>query len=167
MKTTRLAHPFAPAVAGVGFVLALAACGSSSSKSTPATTGTTAPAPTQTTATQTAPAGTTSEANTVTVTEQGITASMRPHSHHPVAEHPWPISFTVARAGKPLQASVAYEYLFAGQVVAHRSHYTFHGHFSDTFIWPNEAVGYPLTFRAVVVASGVTINLDYPVQVVK
>ena len=169
MKTTRFAHPFAPAVAGVVCVLALAACGSSSSKSTPTTTGTAAPAAPKTRSTQTAPAGTTSEANTVvvTVTKQGITASMHPHSHHPVAEHPWPISFTVTRAGKPLQASVSYEYLFGGQVVAHRSHYTFHGHFADTFLWPNEAVGYPLTFRAVIVASGVTIDLDYPVQVVK
>jgi hypothetical protein len=60
---------------------------------------------------------------------------------------------------------VSYEYLFGGQVVAHRSHYTFTGHFSDIFRWPSSAVGYPLTFRAVIVAGGQTVNLDYPVQV--
>jgi hypothetical protein len=60
---------------------------------------------------------------------------------------------------------VSYEYLFGGQVVAHRSHYTFTGHFSDIFQWPSSAVGYPLTFRAVIVSEGVTIDLDYPVQV--
>ena len=60
---------------------------------------------------------------------------------------------------------MSYEYLFGGQVVAHRSHYTFTGHFSDIFKWPSSAVGYPLTFRAVIVSDGATINLDYPVQV--
>jgi len=60
---------------------------------------------------------------------------------------------------------VSYRYLFAGQVVAHRSHYVFTGRFSDTFRWPPSAVGYPLTLRAVIVSEGVTINLDFPVQV--
>ena len=60
---------------------------------------------------------------------------------------------------------MSYEYLFDGQVVARRSHYTFTGHFSDVFMWPSSAVGYPLTFRAVIVSEGATIDLDYPVQV--
>ena len=62
---------------------------------------------------------------------------------------------------------VGCEYLFAGQVVARRSHHTFIGHFSDVSVWPSSAVGYPLTFRAVVVSGGVTIDLDYPVQVTR
>lgn len=64
-----------------------------------------------------------------------------------------------------MRASVEYEYLFGGQVVARRSHYTFIGHFSDVFRWPSTAVGYPLTFRAVIVSDDTTINLDYPVRV--
>jgi hypothetical protein len=60
---------------------------------------------------------------------------------------------------------VSYEYLLGSKVVAHRSHYAFTGHFSDVFTWPSSAVGYPLTLRAVIVSEGVTVNLDYPVQV--
>jgi hypothetical protein len=78
---------------------------------------------------------------------------------------PWPIHITVTASGSPAKASVIYEYLFGGQVVAHRSHYTFTGHFADTLNWPASAVGYQLTFRAVVVSGAVTVNLDYPVQV--
>jgi hypothetical protein len=77
----------------------------------------------------------------------------------------WPVHFTVTRAGRPARASVSYEYLFGGQVVAHRAHYTFTGAFSDVFQWPAEAVGYPLTFRAVITAGRSVIYLDYPVQV--
>lgn len=69
------------------------------------------------------------------------------------------------KAGRPLQAKVSYEYLFAGNVVAKRSNYTFTGHFKDLFRWPASAVGYPLTFRAVIRAGGQTLLLDYPVQV--
>jgi hypothetical protein len=86
---------------------------------------------------------------------------------HPKVGRPWPVRFTVTSAAGPVQASVRYEYLYGGQVVAHRSHYTFTGHFSDTFIWPAASVGYPLTFRAVVVSGGTTIHLDYPVQVTR
>lgn len=64
-----------------------------------------------------------------------------------------------------MKASVSYEYMFGGAIVAHRSHYTFTGHFSDVFLWPAQAVGYPLTFRAVIVSEGATIDLDYPVRV--
>jgi hypothetical protein len=88
-------------------------------------------------------------------------------THRPKVGRPWPVRFTVARTGGPAEASVSYEYLYGGQVVARRSHYNFTGHFSDTFIWPGEAVGYALTFRAVVVSDGATIHLDYPVKVTR
>jgi hypothetical protein len=104
-------------------------------------------------------------AHTVGTTSGGITATLRAGTHQPKVEAPWPIQFTVIRAGRAVTASVSYEYLFGGQVVAHRSHYTFSGHFSDVFKWPSTAVGYPLTFRAVIVAAGVTIDLDYSVKV--
>jgi hypothetical protein len=95
----------------------------------------------------------------------GVTATLHADTHHPKVEAPWPIRFTVSSGGRPARASVSYEYLFGGQVVAHRSHYTFTGHFSDVFKWPASAVGYPLTFRAVIVSGAKTIDLDYPVQV--
>lgn len=73
--------------------------------------------------------------------------------------------FTVTSAGRPAAAIVEYEFVLAGQVVAHRSHYSFRGGFSDVVVWPATAVGYPLTFRAVVSSSGIVLNLDYPVKV--
>jgi hypothetical protein len=101
----------------------------------------------------------------VTASAGGVTATMRGSTHKPKVERSWPLHFTVSRGGHAVRASVSYEYLFAGQVVAHRDRYTFAGHFSDIFRWPAAAVGYPLTFRAVIVSAGVTINLEYPVQV--
>jgi hypothetical protein len=102
---------------------------------------------------------------TVSVTALGVTATLHAHTHHPRVRARWPIGFTVSRGGRPVRASVSYEYLLGTQVVARRSHYTFTGHFSDVFVWPPAAIGYPLTFRAVIVSGGVTIDLDYPVQV--
>lgn len=102
---------------------------------------------------------------TVVASSGAVTATLHAGTHHPKVGRPWPIRFTVTRGSHAARASVSYEYLFGGQVVAHRSHYTFTGHFSDIFQWPSSAVGYPLTFRAVIVSEGVTIDLDYPVQV--
>jgi hypothetical protein len=149
-------------------LLLLSGCGSSSKPKTSSTRSETAtqttapPAPSRTSTTVTSgPASV-----TVSGSLGGVTASMHPANHHPKVKAPWPISFRVARDGRPAHASVGYEYLFAGQVVARRSHYTFTGRFSDVFHWPATAVGYQLTFRAVIVSGKVTINLDYPVRVV-
>ena len=94
-------------------------------------------------------------------------ARMHATTHHPHVGSHWPVTFLVTSAGKPTSAKVEYEYLLAGQVVAHRSHYAFKGSFHDIFTWPSSAVGYPLTFRAVITAGAITLNLDYPVQVVR
>jgi hypothetical protein len=147
--------------------LALAGCGQSSNEtSNKSSTATVAKPPAATsTAQQPAVASSGATARTVSGSAGGVSARMRAGTHHPKVGRPWPIRFTVTAAGHPLKAAVSYEYLFAGQVVAHRSHYTFTGHFSDTFLWPSSAVGYPLTFRATIVAKGATIKLDYPVQV--
>ena len=153
-------------------LLALAGCGSSSGT----TARTTAKLPTtRQTATgasagssatiSTATATATGTAGVITGSADGVSATLHAGTHRPRVNQAWPIHFTVTRAGHPIRASVSYEYLFAGQVVAHRSHYTFLGHFSDVFRWPSAAVGYPLTFRAVIVGEGATIDLDYPVQV--
>jgi hypothetical protein len=155
-------------------LLLLAGCGSSSkSTSTHASTSSSTQASTptstqQSTASSTAqpPApSTTTASGTVTGTSGGVTATLHAGTHRPKVGHAWPISFAVTRGGHAVKAEVRYEYLFAGQVVAHRSRYTFTGRFKDIFTWPSSAVGYPLTFRAVIVSEGATINLDYPVQV--
>jgi hypothetical protein len=162
--------------------LLLGGCGKSSSgtstnsstSESKQTTSTASTAPSTTASTSTS---STSSSSTVTVTPAtttallavgttgGVTATLHASTHTPTVGRPWPLHFTVTRGGTPAKASVEYEYLFGGQVVAHRSHYTFTGHFSDVFQWPASAVGYPLTFRAVIVSNDVTINLDYPVQV--
>jgi hypothetical protein len=142
--------------------LVLAACGSSSKSSGGATAATRSSAtPTTTSASrETAP-------GVVSASAAAVVATMHASTHHPTVQRPWPLSFVVTSAGAPARASVSYEYLFGGQVVAHRSHYVFAGHFADVFRWPAEAVGYPLTFRAVIASGGHTIDLDYPVQVVR
>lgn len=153
--------PIGGAVAAL--VLMAGGCGSSNDKTNSTTTARSSfAAGSQTTTTVTS----TGAAGVVSGSVGAVSATLRAASHHPKVQAPWPIGFTVTRAGHPAHASVSYEYLFAGQVVARRSHYTFDGRFSDTFHWPSAAVGYPLTFRAVIVCEGATINLDYPVQVV-
>jgi hypothetical protein len=148
-------------------LLLLAGCGSSSSGKTTQSSATkvtqqsTAPASTP----QPSTPSTAAASGIVTASSGAVTATLHAGGSHPKVNQAWPIRFTVSSAGRPARASVSYEYLFGGQVVAHRSHYTFTGHFSDIFKWPSSAVGYPLTFRAVIVSGGVTINLDYPVQV--
>ncbi len=148
-------------------LLALSACGGSSGGKSTQSSTTVPPASSsgglsaRSTATASA-----STANTVTASVGGVSATLYAGTHHPRVNRPWPIRFIVTRAGRGARASVSYEYLFAGQVVARRSHYTFTGHFSDVFLWPSSAVGYPLTFRAVIVSGASTINLDYSVQVI-
>jgi len=148
-------------------VLAVAGCGGSSGPSTRSST----PAPTSSSSSgATAPpaaaaSGRVIGTGIVTGSVAGITATMRAGTHSPKVEQGWPIHVTVTANGRPAHASIGYEYLYAGAVVAHRSHYVFVGHFSDVLMWPSTAVGYPLTFRAVVTSGGVSIDLDYPVQV--
>ena len=146
---------------------ALTACGSTKSSSSAGITAKTRE-PTSTapsgssapSATASAPAG----AETVSASAGGVTATMHGSSHHPRVGL-WPVHFTVTRLGHPARAAVSYEFLFAGQVVARRSHYIFTGSFSDRIEWPADAVGYPLTLRAVITAGRTVLNLDYPVQV--
>ncbi len=146
--------------------LAIGGCGGSSK--TAQTTSTTTPSTQTTTAPTAAPPASSEVApGVVNASEAGVDATMHASTHKPRINDPWPVSFTVTRTGKAVKAEVRYQYLFAGQVVARRSHYVFEGSFHDTFHWPASAVGYPLTFRAVITAANVTLNLDYPVQVVR
>jgi hypothetical protein len=96
-----------------------------------------------------------------------LTAVLRTGGPHPKVNVDWPITIRVSAGGRPLRASVRYQFLLGGRVVARRSHYTFTGTFHDTITWPASAVGIPLVFRAVVTTSRGRRNLDYPVKVVR
>ncbi|MGZ6588156.1 MAG: hypothetical protein ACXVHX_28160 [Solirubrobacteraceae bacterium] len=80
----------------------------------------------------------------------GLQVTLRCPDHHPKVGRPWPIDITATRRGRGVSGRVRYEYLYQGNVVAHRSNYRFRGHFHDTLDWPASAVGLRLTFRAVV-----------------
>src|SRR5437588_8759734 len=144
-------------------ILALGGCGGSASSGSapkpapPSASSTVAPA-----RSTLPPAG---GLRVVSGTAGDVTASMHAGTHRPKVGRNWPVRFIVTRGGQFVQASVSYEFLLAGQVVARRSHYTFHGRFHDIVNWPASAVGYPLTLRAVIESGGATINLDYPLQV--
>lgn len=109
--------------------------------------------------------GTEPKPGVVTASAQGLTVTLHAGTHSPRVNAAWPISFTATRTGQPVRATLAYEYLFAGAVVGKRPHKPFTGHAHDVFRWPASAVGYPLTFRAVLVADGATFDLDYAVKV--
>lgn len=108
-----------------------------------------------------------SGAATVSHSSKGLTASMHVGTHHPTVGQKWPLQITATQSGHGVRATVKYEYLFNGKVVAVRSHYTFTGHFSDALVFPASAIHEPLTFRAVVTAGSATVNLDYAVEVIK
>jgi hypothetical protein len=150
----------------------LCACGGSSktttsSSTTSASSSSTTASTSSATSTSAGVTGTSTAPGVVSASASGVSATLHATTHSPKVNVPWPISFTVLKAGAPVQAKVLYEYLFGGTVVAKRSNYTFDGHFHDKFLWPGSAVGYPLTFRAVITAGGQTLLLDYPVQVVR
>lgn len=93
-------------------------------------------------------------------------ATLRTPGPHPRANRPWPVVVTATtRDGRPLRAVVRYQFVFAGRVVAERSHYTFRGRFRDVVTWPARSVGIPLTFRAAISTALGVRNLDYPVTV--
>ena len=158
------------ALAALAMLLAgalLGACGGSSAKSTSHGSSTSSSSSTKSSSTSTGVTGSSTAPGVVTATAGGVSATMHASSHSPKVNVPWPVSFVVTRAGAPVRAKVEYEYLFGGNVVAKRSNYSFDGRFDDQFIWPGSAVGYPLTFRAVISAGAQTLFLDYPVQVVR
>jgi hypothetical protein len=94
------------------------------------------------------------------------TVTLTAPGHRPVVNAPWPITIRArGPGGEPLRAEVRYQFLFAGAVVARRSHDRFKGVFHDAIRWPAKSLGIPLTFRAVVTTPLGTRKLDYPVRV--
>jgi ABC-type phosphate transport system substrate-binding protein len=155
-------------------VALLSACGGESKQSSSSSSSNSTKQPASTTrsvtgtqSTSITVTGSSTAAGLVSATAGEVKATLRAATHHPKVNAPWPISFEVTKASRPLRAKVSYEYLFAGNVVAKRSNYSFTGRFSDLFRWPASAAGYPLIFRAVVTAAGQTLYLDYPVQVLR
>lgn len=152
-------------------LLAVSACGGSSGAGSTHPATATAPAKAPTSQAGTAPAGSSvtavagPTAHTVSATLAGVRATMTAGTHSPRVNVPWPILITLRSGNRPVRGSGSYEFLFGVAVVAHRSHYTLLGRFTDTILWPASAVGYPLTFRAAIVSEGHTFNLDFPVQV--
>ena len=108
---------------------------------------------------------TTAAAGTVGGSSRGLTATLHAGTHHPEVGRRWPIQFTATRSGRAVRATVTYEYVYGGQVVARRAQHTFTGRFSDALVFPAQSVGYPLTFRGAVTSGGSTVNLDYAIQV--
>lgn len=145
--------------------LLIGACGGSGKPATSSSTSSQTSTQSATTQTTTAVTGTVVSPGVVRATSGPISATLHATTHKPRVNQAWPISFDVTSEGSPARAEVRYQYLFGGNVVAKRSHYRFTGHFSDIFRWPASSVGYPLTFRAVILASGKTLYLEYPVQV--
>jgi hypothetical protein len=84
----------------------------------------------------------------------------------------WPITVRASHRGHRISGGkVTYQFLFSGQIVACRTvlppykPYFRRGLFRDRIEWPEQSVGYPLTFRVVVRTRWGTRNLDYRVQV--
>jgi hypothetical protein len=90
-------------------------------------------------------------------------------NHAPKAGKPWPYSVTVTdAAGHPLSGTVEIEFTFGGQVVGTDTpptHPLTHGRWHDNLMFPARALGFPLTFQAVVHTGRGSITLDWPVTV--
>ena len=141
---------------------ALAACGSSSSSSSSSASSSAGPT------TATSPAQTTTTAS-ASVTTGPVRGTLHGTGHTPIAGRPWAYSVRVTDAsGKPLSGTVAIEFAFNGSVVGRDTpptHALTNGHWADKLTFPNTAIGYPLSFQAVVHTSAGSITLDWPVQV--
>ena len=91
--------------------------------------------------------------------------------HHPKAGHRWRIRITArTTSGHALSASIFYQFVFGGQIVACRSVTApgkphFRGTFRDVIKWPRRSVGVPLTLRAVVRTRKGVRNLNYAIKV--
>jgi hypothetical protein len=67
-------------------------------------------------------------------------------------------------AGHPLSGTVEIEFVVVGRDTP-SSHPVANGRWRDTMTFPADAVGHPLTFRAVVHTRGGSITLDWPITV--
>jgi hypothetical protein len=122
--------------------------------------------------TPTTPTSTTASSNsggTASVTTGPVRGTLHGANHAPKAGKPWPYSVTVAdAAGHPLSGTVDIQFAFGGQVVGRDrppTHPFKNGRWHDNLQFPAQAVGFPLTFQAVVHTRLGSITLDWPVRV--
>ena len=106
---------------------------------------------------------------TSNVTTGPVRGSLTAPDHTPIAGKGWPYTVKVSDpGGKPLDGTVDIEFLFAGQVVGRDpppTHPLKNGSWHDVLTFPADAIGQPLTFRAVAHTSKGSISLDWPVNV--
>jgi len=155
----------AAAILGAAALLSLplAGCGGS----TPASHSASQPAHSQAT-TASAPTRL-SAAGSKSVAAGALRATIDGQNHTPTVNQPWRYALQVANiSGYPMSGSVTIEFVFAGQVVAYDkppTHPITNGLWQSTLWFPNSAIGYPLTLRAVAHTSAGSIALNWPITV--
>jgi hypothetical protein len=104
----------------------------------------------------------------VSVSTGPVRGTLHAPDHAPKVSRRWLYSITVTNAaGHPLSGTVDIEFVYGGQVVGHDTpptHPVRNGRWHDYLQFPAQAVGFPLTFRAVVHTSLGSITLDWPVR---
>jgi hypothetical protein len=89
--------------------------------------------------------------------------------HKPRVNEPWAYSLKLTNTtGQPLSGTVAIEFLLAGQIVSYDkppTHPITNGVWQSTLKFPNSALGYPLTLRAIAHTPAGSIAVDWPVTV--
>jgi hypothetical protein len=98
-----------------------------------------------------------------------VRGSLKAPNHSPVVGRGWSYTVKVTDpAGKPMPGTVEIEFLFARQVIGRDTpptHQLRNGTWRSTLTFPKQAIGEPLTFRAVVHTRQGSITLDWPVTV--
>jgi hypothetical protein len=150
----------AVAVSVTLLVLGAAACGGKS-KTTTTTRTATSTTSSSTTTTTTTPAS--------SVSTGPVHGRLTAANHAPVVGKDWHYALTVTdAAGHPLSGTADIEFVFSGVVVGRDTpptHPVTDGRWHDTIRFPADAVGKPLTFRAVIHTSRGSITLDWPITV--
>ena len=108
----------------------------------------------------------------VTVSSGPLSATIVPGTHHPKVNTNWPLTVTATLKGKPAHATAFYLFMLGPTVVStqypySKNPYHFTGSYHDTFVWPADSLGQPLTLRVVVSAGGRKVNLDWNITSVK
>jgi hypothetical protein len=94
-----------------------------------------------------------------------FTAHLKAPNHTPTANKKWPITVTVSHGRTRPGGVVRYEFLFDGQVVAHRAGHGFRrGVFHDNLLFTRAAVGHAITLRVIVKTRFGTVNLNWNVK---
>jgi hypothetical protein len=101
------------------------------------------------------------------VSAGALRATLSGENHTPRVNRSWRYAVTVTNAtGRPLSGTVAIEFLFGGQIVAHDkppTHPIANGLWQSTLKLPVAALGYPLTVRAIAHTPAGSITVDWPI----